>query len=858
MGNLSDISYCFMNCPISGAIPTGFFDANTKLSLAAGAFQGTKISGLTNPQAYLFRYNTLLSSVNSMFYGCTSLNLQISDQLFVTNGALTDIQGFFRSCPNVTGPIPANLFNNIPAPTGTNQVVYLNNFFDGTGVSGPIPAGLLDKCKNLQQAQALFNNCAGITDVIPSAFFLNNTNLSQVASCFAGCTGITGAIPTDLLTGKTKLASANRLFYNCSNMDSAIPDDFLTDCAGLTDVSEMFSGCTKLRGAIPARDSYWVSTEAFNLASTVILTAETPDLTQLTVKLDAQSPILAKDVDYKVVIDGTTVLITFTNLTPTSALVHLPHSVPMAQGVATVQGTGVDQASLVCKDLYGTIFVLSTDYTVSTSGSNILVTRVNTGNIPSDMSTLYVTYDRTASVDRVALLNTYNIDLAIAPTVRPVIDTDSGDITTQNLNPTSGTATANSTVDLVGLSNANTCVVKIIGLHTGILTAQTSTDGVTWTNISTNGLLNLNTNLASTTIASGVNGVFQFSCAGKQAVRISANNAVTGTASITIYANAITATNGSDYTIAADAIGYSELTRNRNSTVIPSTQVTLVITYRHYAPSIDIHLDLVNRSTRPSLLGQLETVTKNGFLDKQVNLLNVFNLFSNCKNPQFNGSVPPKLFISGTKITNMNGTFGSCYYMTGGIPPALLHNCPAVLNLSNTFRDTLNMTDPTNTYIIPPGFFDKCTQVTTLNSFLGMGSTDATKPHAAIYAGVVDKNLFRYLTKLTDIGYLFWGVIKMTGPLDDDLFKYNTALTTATTAFWSTAITSIGPNLFRTCVNLTNMNSTFWSCTAVKGPVPAFWASDSPLKKVTDPQFCFRNMTASQIDNWNSIPATWK
>jgi len=98
----------------------------------------------------------------------------------------------------------------------------------------------------------------------------------------------------------------------------------------------------------------------------------------------------------------------------------------------------------------------------------------------------------------------------------------------------------------------------------------------------------------------------------------------------------------------------------------------------------------------------------------------------------------------------------------------------------------------------------------------------------------------------------------MTGPLDDDLFKYNTALTTATTAFWSTAITSIGPNLFRTCVNLTNMNSTFWSCTAVKGPVPAFWASDSPLKKVTDPQFCFRNMTASQIDNWNSIPATWK
>jgi len=299
------------------------------------------------------------------------------------------------------------------------------------------------------------------------------------------------------------------------------------------------------------------------------------------------------------------------------------------------------------------------------------------------------------------------------------------------------------------------------------------------------------------------------------------------------------------------------VTRNRNSVVIPSTQTSLVVTYRHLDLTIDDRQDLINRSTRPQLLGQNETVNSYGLLDKQVNLTKVNGLFNLCKHAQFNGTIPPRLFMSGSKITDMNNMFAYCWYLTGWLPAGLLHNCPLVQNLSGMFTDCVFLKDPTNTYAIPPHFFDNCPNVTTLRQFLDNPAPDPAKPHGGQTSinGVLDKDLFKNLTRLTDIAYLIRSSA-ITGILDSDLFRYNTAITTCMTAFWAcNGLTGLGPNLFRTCTAMQDMTNCFAGCVNLVGPAPAYWASDSTLKAVTAKSACFRSDT--KLSNYSSIPAGW-
>lgn len=120
-------------------------------------------------------------------------------------------------------------------------------------------------------------------------------------------------------------------------------------------------------------------------------------------------------------------------------------------------------------------------------------------------------------------LNTTTIDV-----------TTSGNITTQNLNPNSGVATAGSTVSLSSLTGRATLTIQVTGTYTGALTVQATVDGSNW--ISVNSVQNIGTGFVSTTIASGVQSIFQTDASGFLAMRVSANAAVTGTATITLEA----------------------------------------------------------------------------------------------------------------------------------------------------------------------------------------------------------------------------------------------------------------------------------------------------------------------------------
>jgi len=117
---------------------------------------------------------------------------------------------------------------------------------------------------------------------------------------------------------------------------------------------------------------------------------------------------------------------------------------------------------------------------------------------------------------------------------QPVNLTVTGNITTQNLNPNSGTATAGSTVAL-NVYGQSSCTVQVTGTYTGSLSGQSTVDGINWiTWGSATAFSKKSSGLMGATITSGAVDIFNFYPQGSTAVRITALGAQTGTAVVTI------------------------------------------------------------------------------------------------------------------------------------------------------------------------------------------------------------------------------------------------------------------------------------------------------------------------------------
>ena len=83
-----------------------------------------------------------------------------------------------------------------------------------------------------------------------------------------------------------------------------------------------------------------------------------------------------------------------------------------------------------------------------------------------------------------------------------------GTISTQNLNPTTGSATANSAVE-IDVAGAGTLAIQVTGTYTGALSLQVRRDGTTWVTVGGVSIINEATGAATANIASGTTGAFQ-------------------------------------------------------------------------------------------------------------------------------------------------------------------------------------------------------------------------------------------------------------------------------------------------------------------------------------------------------------
>lgn len=113
----------------------------------------------------------------------------------------------------------------------------------------------------------------------------------------------------------------------------------------------------------------------------------------------------------------------------------------------------------------------------------------------------------------------------------------SGIITTQNLNGSTGEATAGSWVGFTSLLGCSTLSLQVTGTYTGVLVAQVTINGADWVSLGGTPLLNVGSGVYVATITSGVTGALKVDVTGFAGFRLVATTAVTGTANVAMRAS---------------------------------------------------------------------------------------------------------------------------------------------------------------------------------------------------------------------------------------------------------------------------------------------------------------------------------
>jgi hypothetical protein len=178
--------------------------------------------------------------------------------------------------------------------------------------------------------------------------------------------------------------------------------------------------------------------------------------------------------------------------------------------------------------------------TIAISGNYVNLSFTNLGGVTANivLDTQYGTMPTagrqvSAASAPVVIASDDPIMTAISANTAALVDEfGSGNITTQNLNPNTGVATAGSTVLANQLNAAGTLGIQVQGTYTGQLTVQGTIDNVNWVAIAA--VTNLTTGVTTSAIPSGGTGVFQTSVSGMQYVRVTATGPITGTATVNI------------------------------------------------------------------------------------------------------------------------------------------------------------------------------------------------------------------------------------------------------------------------------------------------------------------------------------
>jgi hypothetical protein len=183
---------------------------------------------------------------------------------------------------------------------------------------------------------------------------------------------------------------------------------------------------------------------------------------------------------------------------------------------------------------------------ISVVGDNALVVTLHPSSAPTAIQPVNKTQIGSVAIAVGSGVNgtgVQRVTIATDNAPIPILHSDvttAGTITTQNLNPNSGVATAGSTVALTIPGKAGLSI-QIVGTYTGALTVQGTIDGANWVTIGGVTLLNVATGNLSGNIASAAIGIWQTEVAAFAQVRVAALATTTGSATVSLEASTTTA-----------------------------------------------------------------------------------------------------------------------------------------------------------------------------------------------------------------------------------------------------------------------------------------------------------------------------
>ena len=199
-----------------------------------------------------------------LFQGASNMTGEIPAGLFDGIHGAADWYMFanlFQGCSNLTGEIPPDLFGGITEITGPG--IFEGTFRDCKSLTGAIPSELFSRISgetDTAQFNMTFRGCAGLSGTIPGDLFQGIHGRPQEALFFAtfrNCSGITGSIPGELFAGisgaPAESAFADTFAY--MGISGQIPGELFAGVRGAPAhqiFSYTFAGNRKLTGPIPA------------------------------------------------------------------------------------------------------------------------------------------------------------------------------------------------------------------------------------------------------------------------------------------------------------------------------------------------------------------------------------------------------------------------------------------------------------------------------------------------------------------------------------------------------------------------------------------------------------------------------
>ena len=261
---LTDISSLFGNCTgLTGAFPKNFIRNNPNLVSINSLFSGcTGIGGQPGDSQEIptdfFANQRNLSDIGWAFNKCQLLNFHLSTDFFKDLVSVKKISGLFSQCYGLSGEIPEKFFTCYDTDGETEVPTVINEakqvFYMCRNLTGQIPADLFDKFLQVTDLSNFFSGnlreySNRLEGKIPENLFAKCFNLINASSMFYRCLSLGNpnvseddpyALDPNLFKNCAKLESTNSMFSECDSLRGELPETLFQTCANLKNTDHMF------------------------------------------------------------------------------------------------------------------------------------------------------------------------------------------------------------------------------------------------------------------------------------------------------------------------------------------------------------------------------------------------------------------------------------------------------------------------------------------------------------------------------------------------------------------------------------------------------------------------------------------